>query len=125
MKYKNFILKDVALIAAIVLLGLIIWAVSWMTASAEASKIYAEITSADGVITVSLNENQIFSVDERVVFEIKDGQIAFIESDCPNQICVGTGFLGRSGQMAACLPNNILLFIVSPEVDDTIDIFIR
>ena len=38
--------------------------------------------------------------------------VAFIRSDCPNQICVHTGWLNRPGHFAACIPNQVLLVIV-------------
>jgi len=79
-------------------------------------RIYAEITSSSHAHTVYLDDERTFSVDAvpNVVFEITDdGQIAFKKSDCPDQICVNTGFLNRSGQMAACLPNGVILSIRS------------
>lgn len=56
-----------------------------------------------------------FSVPERpdVVLEL-DGQggIRFLSSDCPDKICVNTGWLRLAGQTAACLPNGIVLRVV-------------
>jgi len=47
-----------------------------------------------------------------VKFRIQDGRIAFVESDCPDQICVRTGFIGRHGQTAACLPNRVSIIVI-------------
>jgi hypothetical protein len=50
-----------------------------------------------------------------VVFRVyDDGSIAFVRSDCPDQICVQTGKLSRRGQIAACLTNEVYIRIVSP-----------
>ena len=66
------------------------------------------------VMTVSLEEDQVFSIPQRphVHLEVRGGRCAFIASDCPDQICVNTGFLQTPGQAAACLPNKIVLRMV-------------
>ena len=56
-----------------------------------------------------------FSLPERpeVVFEVfADGSISFIESDCPDKICVNSGRLKTPGETAACIPNLLLVKIV-------------
>ena len=50
---------------------------------------------------------------------IQDGQIKFQESNCPDQVCVATGFINRSGEIAACVPAGVLVRIVGGyESDD-------
>lgn len=70
------------------------------------------------VKTVLLNtgKEETFQIEEsdHVVFHLyADGSISFEESDCPDQICVKTGRIRYVGQSAACLPNNIIIKIVS------------
>lgn len=70
------------------------------------------------VETVDLNrkEDRIFTIpqNEKVVFHLyKDGSIAFVESDCPDKLCIHAGRLKTAGQFAACLPNGIVVKIVS------------
>lgn len=56
-----------------------------------------------------------------VKIQIKDGMIGFIESDCPDKVCINTGFLSRAGQTAVCLPNAISVVIKSKTDDlDTV-----
>ncbi|GHV05811.1 hypothetical protein FACS1894217_03330 [Clostridia bacterium] len=68
---------------------------------------------AELVTTVKLNENKSFSLDElpNVGFEIQNGKIAFVYSDCPDKVCIHSGFLGTPGQAAACLPNRVSIKI--------------
>lgn len=70
------------------------------------------------VKTIILEEGaeQTFSVSQKeaVLFhQYPDGTICFEESDCPDQVCVRSGRLGAVGQSAACLPNHLVLKIVS------------
>ncbi|PKM85623.1 MAG: hypothetical protein CVU86_00865 [Firmicutes bacterium HGW-Firmicutes-11] len=67
--------------------------------------------------TVELNSGETgnFSISQEpdVVFHISDdGTIAFVESDCPDKVCIKTGALDSVGQYAACLPNGVVLKIV-------------
>lgn len=58
---------------------------------------------------------------ENVVLTIGEGEVAFTHSDCPDKICIRTGKLNKSGQSAACLPNRIIVRVVSDmenELDD-------
>ncbi|NJP41001.1 NusG domain II-containing protein [Oscillospiraceae bacterium HV4-5-C5C] len=55
---------------------------------------------------------QDFSYQQRpavMLHRYEDGSVAFIESDCPDQICVHAGKLSQAGQFAACLPNEMLV----------------
>lgn len=68
---------------------------------------------------------EVFSLPQvpQVVFRVDGkGNIAFIQSDCPDQVCVHSGNLHRSGDFAACVPNGISVRIVSAESD--VDIII-
>jgi len=37
------------------------------------------------------------------------GRIRFVDADCPDDVCVQTGWLAKEGQVAACLPNGVLI----------------
>ena len=46
-----------------------------------------------------------------VTLQAEKGRIRFLKSDCPDQICVKTGWLTEGGHMAACLPNRSVVVI--------------
>ena len=48
-----------------------------------------------------------------VTVEIGPEGARFISSPCPDQICVKTGLLTKSGDTAACVPERIVVKIVS------------
>jgi hypothetical protein len=41
--------------------------------------------------------------------EVRGGQVRFVDSPCVGRYCVHAGWLSRSGQVAACLPNGIVI----------------
>jgi len=53
-----------------------------------------------------------------VVWQYADGSIAFIESDCPDQLCVKMGKIKMAGQSAACLPNHVIIRIYGADQND-------
>jgi hypothetical protein len=42
---------------------------------------------------------------------VEKGRIRFEKSDCPNQICVHTGWLTKYGDIAVCMPNKAIISI--------------
>jgi len=91
--------------------------------SEEASGQYAQITSQTETYTFNLGTNKTFYLPSNpdVIFQIEEGQIAFIKSNCPDQICVRTGFQRYAGQIAACLPNHMILTIKSQIDSETVN----
>ena len=76
--------------------------------------VYGEILHENTLIErVDLSGDGVFTVQgfENVVFEVREGAIAFKSSDCPDKICVNTGYINRAGQSAVCLPNRLTLRI--------------
>jgi len=49
------------------------------------------------------------NIDLTIVAE--NGTIKFLESQCPDQICVNTGVLSKPGDFAACLPAETIVII--------------
>ena len=58
---------------------------------------------------------------KKVRIEVKDGKAAFVESDCPDKICIHTGFIGKGGQTAVCLPNAVSVVIRSGDDGNDVD----
>jgi hypothetical protein len=59
---------------------------------------------------------------EQIVIRVEDGRARFAASDCPDQLCVRSGWLSAPGRVAACLPNRCVLRIegkdgAEPNVD--------
>ncbi len=85
--------------------------------------VYAEIYHNSVLvyrIKLSTAKEGSFSIPgvPKVVFhQYADGSIAFIKSDCPDKICIRSGRLKNAGQFTACLPNKVMLKIVSEEKD--------
>lgn len=53
--------------------------------------------------------------DETILVE--KGRIRFKEADCPDKVCVKTGWLSSKGDMAVCLPNRTMIKIEGQSKD--------
>lgn len=51
------------------------------------------------------------------VVSIKDEKVSFASSPCKNKVCIHQGSIGKSGQMAACLPNKVVARVVGGNGD--------
>ena len=90
----------------------------WLLRPQAGEPVIATIAVWDRVVqTIDLTraKDQEFSIREEtgrpITFQIKDHAIRFLESDCPDQICVNTGFIQNDLEVACCLPNQTLLYI--------------
>jgi hypothetical protein len=57
------------------------------------------------------------------IVEYKDGRVRIREADCHDQICVQTGWINAQPQQIVCLPNRVVVKVVSnhpAEVDDIV-----
>jgi hypothetical protein len=52
---------------------------------------------------------------------ISNKRVAVIQATCKNQVCVHTGYIEHPHQQIICVPNHIIVEIVSPPAAGTID----
>lgn len=45
------------------------------------------------------------------IIQYEKGRIRFLDADCPDKICVKTGWISEGGQTAACLPHKLIIKI--------------
>lgn len=63
-------------------------------------------------LTASLARDQDLTIQGRLgtsTIEIRAGRARFSDSPCTAKVCIHTGWLQHSGEVAACLPNGVSL----------------
>lgn len=83
----------------------------------QASATQVEVHLPDGAVTVySLAQTRTVDIvgkqEIALQLEIDNGRARVRESRCPDQVCVHSGWLSRSGQTAACVPSGVYIQIV-------------
>lgn len=73
------------------------------------------VITVDGEIyaTLSLEEDQEFTINEHNYIVIEDGVVNMIEADCPDELCVHQNPIDENGESIICLPNKVIVSIVS------------
>ena len=113
--------SDIAVVAIILFVALGIW--GWVMFAPQPESKNIEII-CDGKLTETIAlpaDDDIIALgeDEHVKLEVKDNQIRVLETDCPDKICVRTGFISKVGQSAVCLPNRIVVKITGGNGNET------
>jgi hypothetical protein len=112
---KFFKKTDIAIILGILLLAALLYFVYLQSSKDKEveARIYFE-NELIKVVTLTDKTDYDFTVKghEDVVFHVyADGSIAFVDSDCPDKVCINAGKQKLSGQSSACLPNGLVLRI--------------
>ena len=86
------------------------WAALW---GGGGTAQYAELSGPGGAAQrLELAQDATAAVSGRLgesVVEVRDGRVRFVASPCVGRHCIHSGWLSRSGQVAACLPNGVVL----------------
>lgn len=110
--YKN----DIILIAILlVLAGISILVLKSFNKSAAE---YVKISYNDREITMSLSEDNSFTVefgDNTNIIEIKNKQVCISEASCPDKLCVKQGYISHNGESIICLPNEVVVTVVGAD----------
>lgn len=66
-------------------------------------------------ITVPLGEDRRFTVHGPLgdsIIEVRDRRVRFVSSPCRGKQCIHSGWLARAGELAACLPNGVMVSVL-------------
>jgi len=61
-----------------------------------------------------LDQDELFTVQGdrgELVLEVSQQRVRVVRSDCPNQICVRTGWRSKAGDIIVCVPNRAVIRI--------------
>jgi len=72
-------------------------------------------TEGQTVATYSLKQDGVHEIKGALGtsrIAVKNGKASFLSSPCKNKVCVHQGEIWRSGQMAACVPNKVVIRVL-------------
>lgn len=112
MKKNDWILAACILLAAVAILLF-----QFVRSDSGAGKVSVTV---DGEIfgTYSLAEDQTVDIDGTNRLVIENGTAEMEWADCPDQICVNHRAVSRNGESIICLPNQVVVTVVSSEESD-------
>lgn len=87
---------------------------------AKGSGLQAVVDFGDGVtetLPLAQDHDYLYEVGDYIVhLQVKDGAIAFLDSQCPDHVCEQFGWLDKDGAWAACVPAGVYV-VVEPITD--------
>ena len=88
-----------------------------------------------GIIEVNGEEQQVINLsdvdkpytiriengDEYNIIQVEQGSIRVTEASCPDKDCIKIGKLDADGEISVCLPNKVIVRVVSSNSNNKID----
>ena len=112
---KNLIFAAVVLAAAALLFVL------YRANAAKAEPLVAVVDFGDGITeTIPLDEDHdyLYDVGDYIVhLQVKDGAVAFLDSQCPDHVCEQFGWLSEQDAWAACVPAGVYVTVQAAETE--------
>lgn len=73
------------------------------------------VVKVDGEVkeVYRLSKNREIQINDTNVLVIQDKKVTMTEADCPDQICVKHRPISKNGETIVCLPNKVIVEIVS------------
>lgn len=106
---------DWLILLAVVLLALLVLSFIFLPKSEKKVCIITQNNVIMTTVDLEETKHQTLTLDGdyKNTVVIEDGRVCMAHSDCPNQLCVDTGWIHAPGQSIVCLPNRVVIEIVS------------
>ena len=104
--------------AAVILAAALIFALVGKVTALPAQALRITVNGENHGI-YDITEDQEIKINDTNICQIEDGKVRMTWADCPDQICVHTAEISKDGGSIICLPNRIVLEIISEVPEDT------
>lgn len=109
---NNKYIKDVLIFLAIIVF--IILSIILTTRDGNAN--YVQVIKEGKIILEKpLKKDDSYDIDSHNDLVIENGQVYMKDADCPDKLCVKQGKINKDGQSIICLPNKVVVKIISNE----------
>jgi len=108
---KAFNFKDIIFLSIVIVVSIILFINFIPSVDGQYLEIYAENNL---IGKYSLNKDQIITINIKghLIIVIENHTARITVNDCPNQICVSTPAISKTGESILCAPKKVLLLIV-------------
>lgn len=107
-KHRRRWLLNLLFAATILLAAAVLY---WALRSSGGTQLVAVADFGDGItetIPLDTDHDYLYDVGDYIVhLQVKDGAIAFLDSQCPDHVCEEFGWLSEEGAWAACVPAGV------------------
>ncbi len=112
---KMFIKNKYVISIALILFICVIWLVLRALLHDDPSSLKVYVQIGDEVVyEAPLSGDVVYRAevnDGYNVIKIQGGKVCVSEADCPNKVCVNTGYIDKKGDVIACIPHKLIVRI--------------
>jgi hypothetical protein len=98
--------KDILIYIIIIVIGVLIY----LSDNKVSQNNNCVILKNGRKIIRNIEKNCIIDLED-IVIEIKDKKVRVLESNCPDKLCVKTGWIEKNTDFIICVPNNLKITI--------------
>ena len=113
------------LTAAVLAVSLLAAAALYLLAPAgRTARVYLDGELVRSIDLAQVEEGYTFSVEGPVgtnTIQVEPGRIRVSHADCPDQVCVGQGWISTSAAPIVCLPNRLVIEITTGSAQKDLD----
>ena len=111
----------IVVLVAVVLAAAALLFVLYRANAPKAEPLVAVVDFGDGITeTIPLDEDHdyLYDVGDYIVhLQVKDGAVAFLDSQCPDHVCEQFGWLSEQDAWAACVPAGVYVTVQAAETE--------
>ncbi|MDO4647507.1 MAG: NusG domain II-containing protein [Eubacteriales bacterium] len=101
--------KEVLWIGGLLVFALLLWGGMQLFGQKESASIHIMVDGEE-FGTYSLSKDQVISINDTNVCEIKDGIARMIEANCPDHLCMQFAPISKDQNgVIVCLPNQVII----------------
>ena len=100
--------KELTFIISIVVFALVLWTGMYLVRQGHYGSIRITVNGEE-YGTYSLSKDQVISIGDTNVCEIKNGEVKMTDADCPDHLCMKQKAVDSTGGTIVCLPNKVVI----------------
>ena len=117
---RRRLIVNAAFAAAVLLAAGLAW---WALRRSSGPVLYARADFGMGAVEMlplDTDYDYYYQVDGYIVhLQVRDGAVAFLDSQCPDHVCEAFGWLSEPGQWASCVPAGVMVTVEPAQPEGT------
>ena len=117
---RRRLIVNAAFAAAVLLAAGLAW---WALRRRSGPALYARADFGMGAVEMlplDTDYDYYYQVDGYIVhLQVRDGAVAFLDSQCPDHVCEAFGWLSEPGQWASCVPAGVMVTVEPAQPEGT------
>ena len=100
--------KEIIFIMGILVFSILLWGITTLMRKGKHPTIRITVDGKE-YGTFNLDEDQVISIGNTNVCEIRNGKVTMTEATCPDKLCMHQKAIDETGGTSICLPNKVVI----------------